>query len=688
MQSNLARKISGPLESYSLSVEKPITAHSTSRANLLLTLLDVLAIAISVGFICFTNLSSPSIGMGDETIYVRAAQGMEASGDYLRPLVDNSYFFGKPPLRMWLTPIATSLLGQSNFALRAPDAVCGLLLALLLYAFARSMFSSRLVGLLAPALMFGCSAYVLNHGPRMAVIDSLLVLLFSAVMFCAWKVFAALDKPDDVRRNIVSWSVAGGAASGLCILTKSGAGIVPLIVLAVFAVLSLSLPKLWKRASFSIWIVAACTTLVSAPYFLYHCMFSNGACQNLIGLEVIERAVSGFHNTDKPDFYLIRIFSDGAYFPPLMILVSLAYSLYLAIFQRSKAALYLLCWAVVPVVFYSFMASRLTWYISPAAPAAALLIALSLSHGTQFALKRLNTWLNSETRFPVPSYALSLILLCGYYLTAQNLWHVSKAVLSEKGRLDVDLLAHSVLAEDKQNFYWFYQGKLSWDERAYLHMLRDRTIKATEIQEIKAATAINNFSGVVLTDFHRGIELVNSTSPDEYAFFPPHWDRPSWLAALNYGQPMGGVFLPSKRPIAFGSENFSPLYGWESAGSLHRRPVRKMTGASAGFLVRGDFAFRELGTKVAIKSAYLRGENPTRGVNLKIFLNDRLIGTITPKANSFSVDQFVVEPKLWQVGMNSLIFRAEPANIGSKIPAHSLVFDWMILRPNSQANKQ
>lgn len=681
MPSNLASSLEPPRAEPNVRQFVQSESRAPHRLDALLTLFDLFVVGCLAALICFTNLSSPSIGMGDETIYVRAAQGMQASGDYLSPLVDTTYFYGKPPLRMWLTPPATSLLGQSSFALRAPDAACGVLLALLLYSFARVMFRSRLTGLLSCVALFGCSAYVLNHGPRMAVIDSLLTLLFASVMFCAWKVFAELARSTERHESILLWSVLGGIGSGLCILAKSGAGVVPLLVLAVFTLLSGKLRRLWREASWSLWTVLGLTLLISSPYFLYHCAFSNGACKNLIGLEVVERAISGFHNTDKPLFYFTRIFADGAFFPPLLILGSMAYGLYLAAFRRSSAALFLLCWAIVPVLFYSAMASRLTWYITPAAPAVALLIGLLASDMTHAAVRSILGWAERRSFFTSSAYALVLLVGLAYYLLGKNVWAVYENVSAEKERLKIDQLVHSVLNEPDFPVLRLFNDELAWDERAYLHMLGDRLREIASLEEAVAEASSDDFKGVVLTDFHQAIELIRRTSPLEYSFIAPHWDRARWMTAVSYGKSLGGEMLSSLQRIDFGSESFEPLFGWESGGSLHGKAVRKMTGSHAGFLVRGDFAYRHLGTTVSLKSAYLRGRSKALTAKLKLYINDNFVESIEPNSNGFSVAQFEIEPGVWQAGTNSLVFRAESTVEGTALPEHSLIFDWMILRP-------
>lgn len=658
------------------------------RAAILCTLFDAIAICTVAGFICFAYLNSPSIGMGDETIYVRGAQGMEEARNYSAPIVDGSYFFGKPPLRIWLTPVSTALLGQSNFALRAPDALSGVLLALLVYALGRLLFASRAVGLLGVALLFGCKAYVLNHGPRMAVLDSLLVLLFSFVMLCGWKFLEELKKDVPSRQVINRWALLGGVSVGLSVLTKSGAGVVPLVVLAVFAALAGVIPLLLRRTKTALAAGAGAAAVIAAPYFVYHCTFSNGACRNLIGTEVVERAVTGFHNTDKPFFYLTRIFSDGAYLPPILLSASLLFALIAVLLRGDRRHLFLLCWAIVPVVFYSLMASRLTWYISPAAPAAALLGASFLYYLGSYSFRELRRWTAGGPNFPIAAYAVSLIALAGIYLTARNLFYVGVEVVREKDRLPLDMLSHAINMRPKMELVNAFRGKFAWDERAYLHMLRDRARDIADSAELRSRLLDGNFTGIVLTDAQEALELIRTTPATQYRFIEPHYDRPRWAAALNYGEPLAAnLLLPISERINFGGDHFRPLFGWEGAGSFNRRPVRKMNEPHAGFLLHGDSVRRDLGTEVSLKLAYLRGAGPGPAARLELFVNSERVHVFSPAANRFSVEQFAIEPQVWQPGSNAFTIRALGAE-GRELPRGSLMFDWMIIRPSRPALQQ
>lgn len=298
----------------------------------------------------------------DEPRYAEIAREMFASGDFISPRLCGCLWFEKPALYYWMAAASYGLFGVSEFSARLPSALGAIATALFLfYAAARS---AGLRAAFISALLLVSSAAFIGFG-RAASMDMLLAssISFALLSFHLW----ALDLG---RRRIFWWALAW-AAAGASVLAKGLVGLA-LISMTVSAYVLMRRPRSIRTgellAGLIIFSVVVSTWYL--PVTLRH------------GWEFIEEFFINHH--------FLRYLTDRYrhpqpiyFYPIVMVIGAIPWSFFLlgaaARFCLARGrdlddlSLLAWLWLIVPLVFFSFSASKLPGYILPAFPAAAIL---------------------------------------------------------------------------------------------------------------------------------------------------------------------------------------------------------------------------------------------------------------------------------------------------------------------------
>jgi hypothetical protein len=235
-------------------------ALNTSRIAAELAAVGVIAaIALSFG-ITHAGMASGYVdpllraGAQDEAVYGHAAAVMVRTGHWLTPVFLDRFMLNKPPLLMWAGAASMRLLNVNSLALRLPVLIAGVLCCVLVYWWIRRWNS------LAPAtagvvLLLGTPLF--HSMNRRFMTDGMLTLFVVAAMF----VLAA-----DPRLERRATALAFGLLSGAAILTKSAAGLLPLLILLVYWIFTSGKEGPLWRSLLTAFAVAA---LVAAPWHVY-----------------------------------------------------------------------------------------------------------------------------------------------------------------------------------------------------------------------------------------------------------------------------------------------------------------------------------------------------------------------------------------------------------------------------------
>ncbi len=219
----------------------------------------VAAIALSFG-ISSAGMASGFVdpllhaGAQDEAVYGHAAARMVRTGDWATPIFLDRFMLNKPPLLMWAGATSMRLFGVNPVALRMPVLVAGVLCCVLIYWWLRRT-QSIAAGVAGVLLLLGTPVF--HSIARKFMTDTLLTLFLVAAM-CV----IAADPGFHGRWTPIAFGVLSGAA----VMTKSAAGLLPLLILTVYWMLAAQKERPPLRMVALAFVVAA---IVAAPWHLY-----------------------------------------------------------------------------------------------------------------------------------------------------------------------------------------------------------------------------------------------------------------------------------------------------------------------------------------------------------------------------------------------------------------------------------
>ena len=197
-------------------------------------------------------------GAQDEAVYGHAAARMVRTGDWMTPIFLERFMLNKPPLLLWAGAGSMRLFGINPVALRLPVLAGGVLCCVLVYWWVRRT-RSMAAGLAAVVFLLGMPVFHAMN--RIFMTDALLTLCIVAAM-----VLTSSD-PSWERR---ATSIVFGVLSGAAVMTKSAAGLLPLLMIAVYWVFS------WVGAGSKerpplrkILMACAAAVIVGAPWHIY-----------------------------------------------------------------------------------------------------------------------------------------------------------------------------------------------------------------------------------------------------------------------------------------------------------------------------------------------------------------------------------------------------------------------------------
>jgi hypothetical protein len=292
----------------------------------------------------------------DESIYANAALRIAEQGNWLTPIVMGRMYFHKPPLLDIVTGLSLKVLGRSLFALRLPNLVAGSLTAALLFywcAAARGLWS----GLTAVLLLLSNAVWVTFA--RLCYTDMLLAFFTVAAMF-------AVVRDPRLDTSGVRWSFI--LFDSAAILTKSVAGVLPLLALIVFGVLG---PPERRPAFGRILRIIAWVALLIAPWHLYQLLtHRQWFWTEYIQMELFQWSLHPpVPRSDEITiwFYLKRLFLTD---PFLCGAVALTLPAFVLEIRRQKTdARWLACWlAVVAIAVFSYQWRNFPYVVMLLAP--------------------------------------------------------------------------------------------------------------------------------------------------------------------------------------------------------------------------------------------------------------------------------------------------------------------------------
>jgi len=349
---------------------RPRASGSGARAYNLAVIVWALPIA-AVYYVCFfSHLGALGLVGPDEPRYASVAHAMAESGDWVTPRLDGQPWFEKPALYYWSAAAAFRAFGVNEFAARLPSALAAALAGLALAWAARRCYGYETAW--AVLLIFPTCIGVFGFA-RTATTD----MLFSATLAMAMvaALVATTDGWPGQRRTGAAARFAFGAFLGAATLAKGPAA----VVLAAGSVAPWALATRRWRAAFGLAhpVAIAAFCIVALPWYVFCAARNPGFVRTFLFEHNFERYLTPVFHHEQPFWFFGPILLLGL-LPWTLLLIEVARDAVRLWQQRQWASspeFFFACWAIFPVVFFSFSKSKLPGYVLPALPPLVLLMA-------------------------------------------------------------------------------------------------------------------------------------------------------------------------------------------------------------------------------------------------------------------------------------------------------------------------
>jgi len=333
---------------------------------------DWLLLAGFCGFLFFFGLSYFGLVGADEPRYAQVAREMLARHDWVTPTLGGQPWLEKPTLYYWQTMLAYKIFGVGDWAARLSSAVDATLMVLAVYLFLRRFRSGfNFTGFqLDGALMTASAGGVIGFA-RAASTDMPLAAAFTIAMLAWYAWYESASK-----RYLALFHVF----LGLAMLAKGPvAPFFAAIIVAVFAAAKGD----YKLITRTCWPPGvALFALVALPWYVAVQLRNPDFFRVFVLQHNLQRFGEDLYHHTQPFWYYLPVVVLGLTPWTVFIVAALVESIRVwgkekRTMLQSEDALpaFLLMWLFVPVVFFSFSASKLPGYIVPALPAGTLLLA-------------------------------------------------------------------------------------------------------------------------------------------------------------------------------------------------------------------------------------------------------------------------------------------------------------------------
>ncbi len=295
----------------------------------------------------------------DEGIYAEISREMLSLG-VLVPHWNYQPWFEKPPLMLWITAAFFKLFGINEFWARAGSALSGVGIVALLHGWLARRRDTVAAWLSTVILL---STFGFLHVCRVGEMDVLLSL-GCCIALCG------LTAIQD--RSLNGWYLFW-IGLAIAVMTKGAASIVLVIAAVLFAAV-----ERWNSTRFgrSFWLGLALFAVAVLPWHLYmfH-RFGAGFLTEYLGFHVLSRATHQIEEHITHWWYYLWVLLISA--APFVLLYPFAIA---QSFRQKKLRAWAI-FALVVVVFFTAVQTRLPHYIAPAYPAFALLTSVFLADG-------------------------------------------------------------------------------------------------------------------------------------------------------------------------------------------------------------------------------------------------------------------------------------------------------------------
>ncbi|MCU5775649.1 lipid IV(A) 4-amino-4-deoxy-L-arabinosyltransferase [Erwiniaceae bacterium BAC15a-03b] len=320
----------------------------------------------------------------DEMRYAEVSREMLQNGNWITPHFFDLRYFEKPVAGYWFNSIGQWLFGHNNFAVRIGSVFSTLMSALLVCWLGRNICADRPVALTA-TIIFLTSLLVYCVGTY-SVLDPMLSLWLVAAMCSYWYAAQAVTG----KQRVLGYLLLG-LTCGMGFMTKGFLALaVPVLAIAPWAIWHHRLRELVIYGPLA--IVSA--ALVSAPWVLAIHQQQPDFWHYFFWVEHIQRFAESDAQHKAPFWYYLPVLLAGTL--PWLALLPGALRRGWQARSDTPGGLYLLCWVVMPLLFFSVAKGKLPTYILPCFAPLAILMAWQGHRLARQAsnILRINAWIN------------------------------------------------------------------------------------------------------------------------------------------------------------------------------------------------------------------------------------------------------------------------------------------------------
>jgi 4-amino-4-deoxy-L-arabinose transferase-like glycosyltransferase len=319
-------------------------------------------------FVLFHDLGGAALFDPDEGRNAEVAREILITGDWLTPYYDFLPRPEKPVFFYALTALSYRLFGVSEAAARFPSAAAAFGVFLLTYFFARRFFGAWAALWSGLVLITSAEFYAFS---RIVILDMTLAFFIALALFAYYRASAAESRAGKRAHYFLMY-----AAVACATLVKGPIGAVfPGMIVAAYVVARRSWAAL-KEMELG-WGVPI-YFLIVVPWYAWSEMRNPGYLAYFLGQEHVTRFLTPYFHRTKPWHYFFGVVAIG-FLPWTVLLAGVARRSWKI--RPDGILLYLLLWAIVPFIFFSFSRSKMAEYLLPTFPALALLAGKVLADG-------------------------------------------------------------------------------------------------------------------------------------------------------------------------------------------------------------------------------------------------------------------------------------------------------------------
>ncbi len=333
-------------------------------------------VLVSGALLYFVGLGKFGIIDPGEAYYAESAREMVESGDYLTPHLNYQIYFSKPILTFWIMSFAYRIFGISEFSTRILFACLILSLLLATFWLGRSLYSRRcgtFAALLAATmpLMLACA--------KISPIDIAFAVFLNLFVFAL--VFVSILEESKWWPFVYVFLALAVLTKGPAAFVLAGLGSV-IYLFVERAPWSLNKQRL-RRLQVPVGLMILAVLIL--PWYCAVGVVTHGLFLKVFFLYENLARFAGMTNMAHTTWYHYCFVLAYALFPWILFLPqSLWFAIKPAFTKKisatSQAILFLACWALSVVVFFSISHTQLDTYILPAVAPFAVVIACYLEN--------------------------------------------------------------------------------------------------------------------------------------------------------------------------------------------------------------------------------------------------------------------------------------------------------------------